>query len=127
MILQGGRKWDGLAVNGDTEHPDTQVPTDKLVTRNYTNAGYRIEPPFFFLATFKPRLARGRAIFSHQGRGDRDAVVAMGGAQTQRTPGSKSEDVSSTHPEQLVPSKKLKLQMYRQPGTGREEITNDNA
>ena len=46
--VRGGRKWDGLAVNGDTEHPDTQVPADKLVTRNYTNAGYQIEPPFFF-------------------------------------------------------------------------------
>ena len=58
-----------------------------------------------FSAHLKPRLAQGHAIFSRQGRGDRDAVVTMGGAQTQRTPGSKSEDASSTHLEQLVPSR----------------------
>ena len=29
----GGRKWDGLAVNGDSGHPSTQVATNKLAMR----------------------------------------------------------------------------------------------
>ena len=81
MILQGGRKWDGLAVNGDTEHPDTQVPTDKLVMRNYTNAGYRIEPPFFFCPPTSHTWHKGVPSFL-TGEGSQDAIVTMGGTQT---------------------------------------------
>ena len=29
----GGRKWDGLAINGDSGHPSTQVAANKLVMR----------------------------------------------------------------------------------------------
>ena len=87
-----GRKRDGLAVNGDTGHLSTQVTTNKLVTRTTPDAGYRIEPPFFFFSspTYKPRLAWGHAIFSRQGRGDRDAIVTTGGARTLYMPRTKS-------------------------------------
>ena len=90
MILQGGRKWDGLAVNGDAGHPSTQATANKLVTRTTPMQVTGLSHPSFS-PTYKLRLARGHAIFSHRGRGDRDVIVMTGGAQTPHTPRTKSD------------------------------------
>ena len=66
MILQGSRKRDGLAVNGDPGHPSTQVTTNKLVTRTMPMQVTGLSHPSF-LPTYKPCLAWGHAIFSHGG------------------------------------------------------------
>ena len=87
---RGGRKQDGLAVNGDTGHLSNQVTTNKLVMRTTLMQVTGLSHPFFFVPTYKLHLARGCAIFSHWGRGDRDAIVTMGGARTLYTPRMKS-------------------------------------
>ena len=87
---KGGRKRDGLAVNRDAGHPSTQATANKLVTRTTPMEVPGLSHPSF-LPTYKPRLARGCAIFSCWGRGDRDAIVMMGGAQTPYTPRVKSD------------------------------------
>ena len=90
MILQGGRKWDGLAVNGDTGHSSIQVTTNKLVTRNTPMQVTGLSHPSFS-PTYKPHLAQGHAIFSRWGRGDRDVIVMMGGTRTLYMPRAKSD------------------------------------
>ena len=91
---KGGRKRDGLAVYGDTGHLSTQVTANKLVMRTTLVQVTGLSHPsffFFFLPTYNLCLARGRAIFSCQGRGDRDAIVTMGGATTLYMPRMKSD------------------------------------
>ena len=83
--LPGGRKRDGLAVNGDSGHPGTQVTATNL-QRELRLCRLLNEPPFLF-AHLKPCLARGHAIFSLPGRGVRDAIVMTGGTQTPDMPG----------------------------------------
>ena len=89
MILQRGRKWNGLAINGDSGHQSTQVTANKL-RRELRLCRLPNEPPFLF-AHLKPHLARGRAIFSPPGRGVRDVIVMMGGTQTPDMPGMKGD------------------------------------
>ena len=70
MILQGGgRKRDGLAVNGDAGHSSIQVPANKPAKRTTLMKVTEMShpSPFFFCLPIKPRLAGGRAIFSRQG------------------------------------------------------------
>ena len=45
---RGGRKWDGLAVNGDTGHLSTQVATNKLVMRTTPMQVTGLSHPSFF-------------------------------------------------------------------------------
>ena len=45
---KGGRKWDGLAVNGDAGHLSIQVTTNKLVTRTTLMQVTRLSHPSFF-------------------------------------------------------------------------------
>ena len=45
---KGGRKWDGLAVNGDAEYLDTQVAANKLVTRAMPMQVTGLSHPSFF-------------------------------------------------------------------------------
>ena len=81
---------DGLAVNGDAGHLSTQVTANKLVTRT-TPMQVTGLSHLFFSPTYKPRLARGRTIFSHWGRGDRDVIVTTGGVRTLYMPRTKSD------------------------------------
>ena len=66
MILQGGRKRDGLAINSDTGHPSTQATANKLVMRTTPMEVTGLSHPSFS-PTCKLRQARGHAIFSHRG------------------------------------------------------------
>ena len=53
---KGGRKWDGLAVNGDAGHLSTQVTANKLVTRTTPMHVTGLSHPSFS-PTYKPHLA----------------------------------------------------------------------
>ena len=85
-----GQETGRLAINGDAGHLSTQVTANKLVTRTTPMQVTGLSHPSFS-PTYKPHLARGRAIFSGRGRGDRDAIVTMGGARTLYTPRTKSD------------------------------------
>ena len=125
MILQGGRKWDGLAVNGDAGHPSTQATANKLVTRTTPMQVTGLSHPSFS-PTYKLRLARGHAIFSHQGRGDRDVIVMTGGAQTPHTPRTKS-DMQAVPTGMISVTLHFKKRTRCPPSASRVEVTNDNA
>ena len=54
---EGGRKWDGLAVNGDAGHLSTQVTANNLVTRTTPMQVTGLSHPSFFSPTYKLHLA----------------------------------------------------------------------
>ena len=93
MILQGGRKWDRLAVNGDTRHSSIQVPANKPATRTTPMKVTEMShpSPFFFLPTYKAMPGTRACHLFSPGRGDRDAIVMMGGTLIPKTPGMKSD------------------------------------
>ena len=86
----GGRKRDGLAINGDSGHPSTQVTANKLAHENYACVGYRMSHPFF-LPTSSHAWHEGVPSFLCLGRGVRDVIVTTGGTQTPDMPGMKGD------------------------------------
>ena len=79
--------------------------------------------PSFFAHLKAMPGTRACHLFS-PGRGDKDAVVTTGGAQTQHTPGSKSEDATTRN--NWCHRHKISW-IHSLPGAGRVGITNDNA
>ena len=82
MILQGGRKWDGLAVNGDARYSSIQVPANKPATRTTPMKVTEMSHPSpFFLPTYKAAPGTRACHLFSPGRGDRDAIVTTGGTR----------------------------------------------
>ena len=111
---RGAGNGTGWPINGDTGHPSTQVAVNKLVTRTTPMQVTRLSHPSFFAHLKATPGMRACHLFS-LGRGDRDAIVTMGGAQTPYMPRRKSEDTSSTHPEQSVPHHTLRCGLVVRP------------
>ena len=92
MILQGGRKQDGLAVNGDAGHSSIQVPANKPATRTTLMKVTEMSHPSpFFLPAYKAVPGTRACHLFSPGRGDRDVIVTMGGTRIPKTPGMKSD------------------------------------
>ena len=92
MILQGGRKWDGLAINGDARHSSIQVPANKPATRTTPMKVTEMSQPSpFFCPPIKPHLARGCAIFSRQGGEIEMRLLRQEVLVSRKTPGMKSD------------------------------------
>ena len=91
MILQGGRKRDRLAVNGDAGHSSIQVPANKPATRTTPMKVTEMSHPSFFLPTYKAAPGTRACHLFSPGRGDRDAIVMMGGTWIPKMPGMKSD------------------------------------
>ena len=93
MILQGGRKWDGPAVNGDAGHSSIQVPDNKSAMRTTPMKVTEMSHPslFLFLPTYKAAPGTRACHLFSPGRGDRDAIVMTGGTRIPKTPGMKSD------------------------------------
>ena len=94
MILQGGRKWDRLAINGDAGYSSIQVPTNKPATRTTPMKVTEMSHPFpffFFLPAYKAVPGTRACHLFSPGRGDRDVIVTTGGTRIPKTPGMKSD------------------------------------
>ena len=83
MILQGDRKRDRLAVNGDAGHSSSQVPANKPAMRTTPMKVTQMSHPSpFFLPTYQAAPGMRACHLFSPGRGDRDVIVTTPDVQS---------------------------------------------
>ena len=126
MILQGGRKRDGLAVNRDAGHLSTQVTANKLVMRTTPMQVTGLSHPSFFRPPISHTWHEGVPSFL-TGEGEIEMRLLRW-----EVPGlCTRQERRATHeqypPGTISATSHFKMRTRCLPGASRVEITNDDA